>query len=329
VPRVPPKIPLNLFSIPFGLIGLADCWLVAAGFGLAPVTLGRVLVAIAVAAWIVVLTAYARGARAHRTPPASELADPVAGPFAALIVITPMLAGADGLYPLDHTAGTVVVDIGITLTLLLGGWLTGEWIYKPLALDKIHPGYFLPSVAGGLVAAVSSADVGQTHLAWLLFGVGILSWIVLGSIILTRLFIGSPLPTPLIPTLAIEVAPAAVATFAWFSLNGPRIDAVVRLLAGYGLLMVVVQVRLMPGYLRLRFMPSFWAFTFSWAAVAFAGLTWLGVSHPAAWRVESYVALALISVLVGGIAARTALALGRRQLLPVAAPLTAPEPGGR
>ena len=32
----PRPIPLNFFGIPFGLLGLADCWLVAASFGLAP-----------------------------------------------------------------------------------------------------------------------------------------------------------------------------------------------------------------------------------------------------------------------------------------------------
>ena len=44
----PRPVPLNFFGIPFGLLGLADCWLVAATFGLAPVALGRLLVAIAV-----------------------------------------------------------------------------------------------------------------------------------------------------------------------------------------------------------------------------------------------------------------------------------------
>jgi tellurite resistance protein len=51
---VPRLIPLNFFSIPFGLVGLAGCWLVAAMFGLAPVAIGRVLVAVALIAWLIV-----------------------------------------------------------------------------------------------------------------------------------------------------------------------------------------------------------------------------------------------------------------------------------
>ena len=325
--NTPRPIPLNFFGIPFGLLGLADCWLVAATFGLAPVAIGRALVAVAVATWVVVGVAHLRGMRAHRVKLGEELADQVAGPFASLAVITPMLAAADGLYPLSHTTGTVVVDVLIAATVVLAGWFTGQWIYRPLEAAMLHPGYFLPSVAGGFVASASAGLVGQQHLAETLFGLGLVCWIMLGSIILARLVLGPPLPAALTPTIAIEIAPAAVATFAAFVLDGHRVDTVVRLLAGYGLLMVIAQLRLLPAYLRLSFMPSFWAFTFAWAAVAFAGLFWLGVTHPSGWRTESYVALALISAFIGAIAVRTAVALRHGQLLPApSAPPTPPAP---
>jgi len=320
------SVPLNLFGIPFGLLGLADCWLVAATFHLASVTIGRVLVGVAVVVWGVVGLSYVRGIRANRVALGDELGNPIAGPFASLAVITPMLAAADALYPLSHTAGSVIVDVLIVATVVLAGWFTGQWIYRPLELSKVHPGYFLPSVAGGFVASASAGLIGQRGLAEMLFGLGLVSWIVLGSIVLGRLVLGPALPAALTPTIAIEVAPAAVATFAAFVVDGHRVDTAVRLLAGYGLLMVIAQVRLLPAYLRLSFMPSFWAFTFSWAAVTFAGLTWLGVTRPTAWRAESYVALALISAFIGAIAARTALALQRGNLLPTPSPATASGP---
>ena len=322
---MPRPIPLNFFGIPFGLLGLADSWLVAGSFGLAPVAVGRVLVAVAVLVWVVVGGAHLRGMAAHRISLATEIADPVAGPFISLGVLTPTLAAADALYPYSHTAGAVVVDVGAVVTIVLAGWFTGQWIYGHLELAKVHPGYFLPSVAGGFVASASAALVGQTHLAELLFGLGAISWIVIGSIVLGRLFLGPPLPTPLIPTIAIEVAPAAVATFAAFVIDGHRVDMLVRVLAGYGLLMVIAQVRLLPTFLKLEFMPSFWAFTFAWAAVAFAGLLWLGVTHPTGWRAESYVALALITAFIGAIAVRTVFALYRGQLVP--APVVSTTPG--
>lgn len=311
------SIPLDFFGIPFGLLGLGDCWLVAATFGLAPVEIGRGLVACAAAVWVVVGAAHLLGMRANRISLASELADPSAGPFASLAVITPMLAAAAALYPLSHAAGTAVVDVLIVATVVLAGWFTGQWVDRPLQLAKVHPGYFLPGVAGGFVASASAALVGQRGLAEVLFGLGLVSWLVLESITLRRLALWPPLPAALTPTIAIEVAPPAVATSAVFVIDGGWVDVVVRLLAGYGLLMVVAQLRLLPVYRQLSFTPSFWAFTFPWAAVASAGLFWIGVTHPSGWHAESYAALAAISAFIAMVTIRTVVALQRGQLLPV------------
>ena len=80
--------------------------------------------------------------------------------------------------------------------------------------------------------------------------------------------------------------------------------------------MVVAQLRLVPLYRRLPFMPSTWAFTFSWAAVAAVVLVWLQAEHVSGYRAWQYLVLTLITALVAAIGARTLLALGRRQLLP-------------
>jgi tellurite resistance protein len=318
------QIPLNFFGIAFGLLGLADSWLVAAEFGLVPVGIGRGIAAVATAVWALVMFVYVRGKLANGSHPFADFTDPVLGPFASLAVLTPMLASADALHPYSHTPATVIVDALSAATVILAGWFVGEWIDRPLDISKVHAGYFLPGVAGGFVASSSLSAVGQTGLATVLFGVGLLSWLVIGSIIIGRLILGPPLPTPLIPTTAIAVAPAGVGTFAAFAMNGGHVDLMVKMLAAYGLLMVVAQLRLVPVYVRLRFMPSFWSFTFAWAAVAFAGESWLGITRPFGWHVELLVVLVLITTLIGAIAARTLVALRRGQLLPPVAASAAP-----
>jgi tellurite resistance protein len=319
---LPRKIPLNFFAIPFGLLGLADCWFVAAKFSLAPVAIADVLTAVAGLAWLTILIAYGRYARPRPGALVADLTDPIASPFAALVVIMPMLAVADAVYPHAHDLGRIVVDVLIVGTVLTGGWFTGQWIYRPLALQSMHPGYFLPTVAGGLVASASAALVGQSGLAEVLLGLGIISWLTLGSIILGRLQLGPALPPPLMPTIAIEVAPAGVATFAYFAIHGDRITEPAALIAGYGVLMVLAQLRLLPAYLRLPFMPSFWAFTFSWSAVVFGSMLWLHAGRPAGWRVYTYLLLAAITAFVGAIAVRTVIALRRGQFIPNPPPAT-------
>ena len=45
-----------------------------------------------------------------------------------------------------------------------------------------------------------------------MFGYGMICWLILGSLIMGRLLFRPMLPAALVPTLAIEVAPAAVAS---------------------------------------------------------------------------------------------------------------------
>ncbi|MGW0832085.1 SLAC1 family transporter [Streptomyces prunicolor] len=313
------RIPLNFFGMSFGLAGLAVTWVTAAEQGHVPRSVGDALLALSAAVWLVTTALYLRYVCAGRGRLSADLLDHVAGPFASLALITPMLLAAQGLAPHAPTVGRVVVDVFLVLTVVLGGWFTGQWIYGPLELDKLHPGYFLPTVAGGLVASAAAAEVGQRRLAEVMLGLGLICWLILGSMILGRLLFRPALPTPLLPTLAIEVAPAAVASLAWFAINGDHVDIVAAGLAGYGLLMVLAQLRLLPVFLRLKFTPSTWAFTFSWAAVATATLHWIDAGHPAGRLLWTYLVLATATALVGGIAVRTLIALGQHRLLPAAA----------
>ncbi|GER91951.1 hypothetical protein KDW_61130 [Dictyobacter vulcani] len=51
------------------------------------------------------------------------------------------------------------------------------------------------------------------------------------------------------------------------------------ILAGYTVLMALVQLRLLTLYLKLRFSPGLWAFTFAYAATASYMLRWIHLQH--------------------------------------------------
>jgi tellurite resistance protein len=317
------RIPPNFSGIPFGLAGLANTWIVAGRDGDVSTWIGDALLALAALSWLAVVVAYAAHALSRPRALVDDMVDPVAGPFVPLAVITPTLLAAQGVVLYDLGVGRVLVDVFLVLTLVFGGWITGQWIYGRIDIDQIHPGYFLPTVAGGFIASVAASAVGQRTLADIMLGLGFICWLVLGSLLLNRLFIRPPLPAPLVPTLAIEVAPPALAGLALFARNGGRIDIWVMLVSGYGLLLVLAQIRLLPLYLRLSFAPSFWAFTFSWSTVATTTLHWITGGHPPGHRVYTYLVLAAISTLIGGIAVRSILAAARGRFLP---PVRSAEP---
>jgi tellurite resistance protein len=319
-----PRILPNLFGIPFGIAGLADVWDVARPvLGTSP-AIANALYLASGAIWLLTLAAYLAQGPRHI---AADLRDPVAGPFVSLTVITPMLdAAALGPYALGTAQILVAVFLG--LTALIGGWLTGEWISGDYRLDDAHPGYYLPTVAGGLVGAFAAAAVQLHALADIAFGLGVISWLLMHSLVLSRLFFRPSHPPPLIPALAIPVAPPAIAGVAYYFMTGGSTGPLAEGLAGYTILMAVTQLRLIPVYTKLRFSPGFWAFAFSYGAAATDAVAWIAAKNPADAAAYTAVVTALITVFIVAIAVRTAGALARRQLL-AATPPTATEATAR
>jgi tellurite resistance protein len=325
--RVLARTPPNFFSIAFGLAGLAVVWQLMASYYGSPAAVGDALFIASAAVWLV-LTVGAI-ARLLERPRAvlGELRDPVLSSFWALPWIVGMLLGL-GLEPHAHAAGKALFIVFLIAALLYGGWVTGQWFLVDLDRSKAHPGYFLPTVASGLLGGECAGDMGMHALGWLCFGMGMISWLMLGSLIINRLFFTAMLPAALVPTLAIEVAPPAVAGSAYFALHGPTPDVFAYGLAGYAVLMVLVQVRLLPLYARLRFTPAFWAFAFSWTAVALLAQLWLRSERPAGEVVYAALAAGAVSLLTAAIAARSLLAIARGEFLPQpsAAPTSVPAP---
>ena len=130
------------------------------------------------------------------------------------------------------------------------------------------------------------------------------------------------------PTLAIELAPPAIAGSAYFALHGSAAGTVAYGFAGYAVLMVLVQVRLLPCYARVRFSPGFWSFTFAWCAVVGLALRWLRIERPPDEAIYAALAAGGVSLLVAGVAARSVLAIWRGEFAPPAgdAPLAPAAP---
>jgi tellurite resistance protein len=73
------------------------------------------------------------------------------------------------------------------------------------------------------------------------------------SLTLNRLFFQPRLAPVLLPTMAIELAPAAVAGNAYLLLHPGPPDTVLFTLSGYAVLMVIAQLRFLPLYRTLSF----------------------------------------------------------------------------
>ena len=312
------EIPPNFYAIAFGLVGLARVWRLAGSLYGLSAAIGDALFLVAA---VVFLLFFAANVVKLVLAPKAVLADlthPVLGPFFSLLPISAMLL-AVGLEPYAFDVGRVLFLVFFVATMLLGGWYMGQWIAAGLDVDQCSPGYFLPTVAGGLLGGEGAARFGLIGLGWVSFGIGMISLVMLGPIIFNRLFFRPGLAAALIPTLAIEIAPPVLAGNAYFELAGGRIDLLVYVLAGYAVLMSLVQLRLVPLYFKLKFSPGFWSFTFSYAAAAAYALHWIHFVQFARAAILGYVVLAAITLFIGGIALRSLVALWHGEFLPAAA----------
>lgn len=303
----------------FGLVGLGAAWQAAAKLLGIPLAVPDAIFILAAAVWVVLVAGYLAQGPARVL---GDWRDGALSPFIPLAVIAPMIL-AVALSRFAFSAGRVLVVVFLALAVLLGGWLTGEWIYSGVPRDHVHPGYYLPTVAGGFVGAYCAAAVHLHAIAEAAFGIGIFCWILVAALVLNRLIIRPALPPPLVPTLSIQLAPPVVAGVAYFGISGSKINFITAALGGYVVLMLLVQMRLFPLYARLRFTLGFWAFTFTSAAAAIDALLWLTATRPAGTTGYAAVVLGLVSLLVAAIAVRSLIAIARHQFFPPRVPASA------
>jgi tellurite resistance protein len=312
-PRFPgPRVPPHLFAIPLGIAGFAQVWHAAVPLLGTPQAVPDALNILDAVLWLVLVGMYlAQGPRIML----ADLRDPVLSPFVPNTALTAMILAA-ALAAETLAAGRVLVVVFLAVTVVLGGWLTGEWITGGIDPDSVHPGYLLPTAAGGLIGANAAAQVHLHALAEASFGIGVVCWVMLGSVVWNRLITRPRLPAALVPTMAIELGIPGVAGTAYFAVAGRTASFVAYAIGGYAVLMVLVQLRLIPVYRGLSFVPGFWSFTFAYAAAAGDALGWLELKRPPATTAYAIAVITLLTTLVLGIAYRTAILAIRGQLFP-------------
>jgi len=312
--RVLPVIPPNFFGIAFGLAGLSELWVRATPIWGFSDVVGRVMELVAAVIWLALLLLYlSKGAKRLVDDWRSQLFSP----FIALAAIVPTLL-AGGLCDVNLSVGRVFVIVTSSITIAIGGWLTGQWILNEIEDESIHPGYLLPTATGGLVGSLSAAEAHIPLLAEAWFGIGIFCYVLTGSVILNRLFLRSRIIAGLTPIIALEVGPPAVAGVAYQAIHPGPVDAFGAALAGFSILMILVQLRLVPMYRQLSFTPGFWSFTFPTAAVALYAVEWLQIGNPGALAAFTAIVVGTATAIIGAVAARSLLAISRHQFFPPA-----------
>jgi len=229
------------------------------------------------------------------------LDNPVIGGVMATFPMTVMTLSTY-IKPYSSQIGLSFWVIGIILHLSLVVFFTKKYILN-FNIKKVFPTY-LTVYAGIAVAGVTAPAHQMQDIGQILFWIGFLQYMPILPFVIYRTFVVKEIPEMTLPSIAIFAAPGSVCLAGYINSFPEKNIFMVYLLLGVAAVNILIALSQMPRLLKLKFYPSFSAFTFPFviSATAFKGtsgfFTNIGNPSPVLIGAASFLeAFALVMVL--------------------------------
>jgi tellurite resistance protein len=309
-------LPVALFGSVMGLSGLAVAWRFShTQFG-TPLWIAHLIGIVAIAAFLLQASGYAIKAVTDFTSVRAEFNHPIAGnmfgtPLISLLLLPLLLAD------FNLTLARVTWVIGAIAMTIFAWLIVMRWMTVQQKNTHATPAWIVPVV--GMIdvpLAVPSLGWFDTLHGVMVFAtaVGLFFAIPLFTLIMARLMFEEPIPDAMQPALLIIAAPFAVGFSAYVTTVG-QIDGFAEAL--YMLMLFMLAVLL--GRLRklahcCPFRVAWWAVSFPLAASANAALHYAAHAQHLAANVIAIVLLAIATIVIIGLLARTIIGIARGEL---------------
>lgn len=150
--------------------------------------------------------------------------------------------------------------IGLILHIVLIFSFTRKYIFN-FNIKKVFPSWFIVYV-GIVVASVTSPVFNMMKIGQVIFWFGFISYLILLPIILKRVLKIGEIPEPALPTIVIFSAPASLCLAGYMNSFQNKNMITVWFLVALSQLTLLCILFQLPKLLKLRFYPSYSAFTF-------------------------------------------------------------------
>jgi tellurite resistance protein len=308
------NLPVNLFASVMGLAGLTQAWRGATSvFGASAAIangIGVVSVLVFLAVGLGYLAKWTKFPQAVR----DEFTHPVLGNFFGTVTIAVLLLSSV-IAPWSVPLQKFVWSVGAIATLVLSYIVVARVMQGKMAANNVVPAWLIPGVAS-LDIAVTGATM---PMAWapqvnlIALAVGTMVAIVFFTMIFSRLVHGDPLPTGMIPSLMVMIAPFEVGFLAYTNITH-QVDMFSALLFWFGMFMtLVLGVRVFRP--SVTFAPSWWAISFPLAALSNAALKYASVNDSTPLLVLAGLILAFLTIVIAVLFVRTLHSLFSGKLL--------------
>lgn len=306
-------MPISMFSIVMGLAGTTialekaeHMW----GWFVSPSTF---LWAVTSLVFIAISLAYLAKFVLHRQHVIAEFNHPIRLSFFPTISIGMLLLA---IASMAHYPGVSLYlwAVGSAVQLLFTLAILSNWMHhEKFQVQHSNPAWFIP-IVGNILVPIAGVPLGYTEVSWFYFSIGLMMWTPLLAVLLNRFFFHPMIPSKLLPTLFILIAPPAVGFISWVRLHNGMVDDTARIFYYFALFITLLLIVQAKYFIKVSFALPWWAYTFPVAAMTIATAVMAEKVGGGFFTLLFPVLLAILVVLVSVVCVRTVIAMARGEI---------------
>jgi tellurite resistance protein len=204
--------------------------------------------------------------------------------------------------------------VGAGLHLIFTLYVISSWMHHDhYETVHINPAWFIPAV-GNVLVPIAGVSLGFTEISWFFFSIGIIFWIILFSLLFNRVLFHNPMPTHLIPTFFILIAPPAVGFLSYLKLNHGELDNFAHMMYYIALFLTLLLFMQIRRFSKLPFFLSWWAYSFPIAAITISTFTMFELKQQPFYLGLGAILLTIITMVIALLVVRTLIAIFRKKI---------------
>jgi len=306
-------MPISLFAVVMGLTGTTIALEKAEHLWAWTLAPSQWLFWLSLGVYLIISTAYASKFILHRKQVVAEFDHPIRMSFFPAISIGLILLAIAAQTHFPGAALPLWV-LGSVLQLALTLVILSNWMHhEKFQVQHSNPAWFIP-IVGNILVPIAGAPLGFMEVSWFYFSIGLMMWISLLAVLLNRFFFHPMIPSKLLPTLFILIAPPAVGFLAWLKLHNGQMDDVARIFYYFGLFITLLMLAQARYFVKLQFALPWWAYTFPMAAITISSMVMLEKVGGSFFAWLAPALLVFLLLLVSLISVRTLMAMSRGQV---------------
>lgn len=187
------------------------------------------------------------------------------------------------------------------------------WIqHTKFEIKHMNPAWFIPAV-GNILVPIAGVSHFASEISWFFFSIGIFFWIILLIIFFNRIIFHKPLPTKLLPTIFILIAPPAVGFISFVKLTG-EINEFAKILYYFGLFLTLLLFAQINMFKKIKFYLSWWAYSFPIAAITIASILMFHEMNINAFKYISLFLFGILNFIIILLLIRTSIAISKKEI---------------